>query len=288
MEVVQRRLAYKKPEGWKSDQKKDIIPEERKNLKNLKRRREQFEIIPEDWKQETKGENLNVETYTTITQFSRSPVKDLIQTFELLSRKNLEGPDKSGCSGKNKTDIPAVRTDVQETRVKQNIPVGRKEEKLLPAKKVWTKLKSGLFGWSTVGRAKKQSTGTNSRTPGKLKVAQTVSKSCLPNNVSETRQKIPQKIMIFFLGGGGKRGHLLTKKRKYLQLINYIWREIIELLRWIVKVTGSKRKCGNIKDLLTDISSRQQPHLQLLCLCFVFIIVTNIFIFTEVNRSHTR
>ena len=48
MEVVQRRLAYKKPEGWKSDQKKDIIPEERKNLK---RRREQFEIIPEDWKQ---------------------------------------------------------------------------------------------------------------------------------------------------------------------------------------------------------------------------------------------
>ena len=157
----------------------------------MKRSREELEIIPEGWKQEPQMNSLKVETQYKIKKFSRSPVKDLINTFELLSRKTHtnECLDKSGYSDKNKTktDIPSVRNVIQ---VKQNIPVGRKKEKLPPAKKVWTRLKSGLFGWKT----------------------QTVSKSFLPNNVSKTRQDIPPKIDIFV--GGGKRGHQIMKIRK--------------------------------------------------------------------------
>ena len=87
------------------------------------------------------------------------------------------------------TDIQSVKTGpkMKETKVKQDIPIGRKE-KPPPAKKVWTKLKSGLFGWSTVGRAEKPSPGIKSRTPGKL--AKTVHHD-LMNNMSKTRQIIP-------------------------------------------------------------------------------------------------
>ena len=186
-EMVRIKLA----EGWKARQKEDIIPEERKNLQNKKRSREELEKIPGGWKQEPQMNSLKVETQYEIKKFSRSPVKDLIHTFELLSRKTHECPDKSGYSDNNKpkTDIPSVRNVIQ---VKQNIPVGRKREKLPPAKKVWTKLKSGLFGWKT----------------------QTVSKSFLQNNVSETRQDIPPKINIF--GGGGQKGSTNNEKTEII------------------------------------------------------------------------
>ena len=47
---------------------------------------------------------------------------------------------------------PTVKTGMSEDKtVKQNIPVGGKQ-KPLPAKKVWTCLKSRLFGWKTLAR----------------------------------------------------------------------------------------------------------------------------------------
>ena len=80
-------MPRKVAEGRKQKQKKEIIPEGRKAIK---REREPEDTRPEGWKDIENRVNLNVERIINITKFPRSPVKDLIHSFEQLANKNKE------------------------------------------------------------------------------------------------------------------------------------------------------------------------------------------------------
>ena len=185
-------------------------------MKTMKRGREPNDARPKGWKDSTNQVNLNVETGTKIKKFPRSPVKDLINSFELLAKKNLERDKNSRqkktagfhkptskknesfstkpavrnsekicnkmflkpeCSNKptdEHTDIPTVKTGkFEEQNVKPNIPIGGKD-KPPPARKVWTQLKSGLFGWKTLARPTIPSIGNKPRKIGTLAKTVTV------------------------------------------------------------------------------------------------------------------
>ena len=76
-------------EGWKQKQKMDSIPEGRKAMK---REREPEDTRPEGWKDMENKVNLNGEPIFNIKKFPRSPVKDLIYSFEQLILKELNNP----------------------------------------------------------------------------------------------------------------------------------------------------------------------------------------------------
>ena len=164
------------PGDWNLGLKKDNIPNGRTGLK---RGRE-----PSEERKNSKN-SLYVEQIKNI-KLRKSPVKDLIHTFELMARKNLEEHSTKI------EDKPAdLKTCTQE--VKPIIPVGR-TEKLPPAKKVWTKLKSGLFGWKLIAQPTKPSKGFKPSTSGKVG---TVKMGSQMNKTSETRQIKPPKILFF-------------------------------------------------------------------------------------------
>ena len=100
------------------------------------------------------------------------------------------------------TNIPTdLKTKAQEAPI---IPVGR-IQKPPPAKKVWTRLKSGLFGWKYTAQPTIPSRGSNSRTPGK-----SVMKESPKHKISETWRDKPPKTSFF--GGGGKVGTNFSEK----------------------------------------------------------------------------
>ena len=239
MKVVQGMRPRKVAEDWKQKQKKEIIPEGRKAMK---REREPEVTRPKCWKEIENKVNLNVEPLINIKKFPRSPVKDLIHSFEQLANKNiLEGNKHSGqnkiviktasfqkipsnkiersnikpavsisnricnnmqlkpeCSTiptNEHTDKPTVKTGgFEDKTVKPNIPIGGKQ-KPLPARKVWTRLKSGLFGWKTLARPTIPSSGISAKTVSVFQTSQM-------NKLSKTRQDSPPKLIFF--GGGGR------------------------------------------------------------------------------------
>ena len=248
MKVVQGMRPRKVAEDWKQKQKKEIIPEGRKAMK---REREPEVTRPKCWKEIENKVNLNVEPLINIKKFPRSPVKDLIHSFEQLANKNiLEGNKHSGqnkiviktasfqkipsnkiersnikpavsisnricnnmhlkpeCSTiptNEHTDKPTVKTGgFEDKTVKPNTPIGGKQ-KPLPARKVWTRLKSGLFGWKTLARPTIPSSGISAKTVSVFQTSQM-------NKLSKTRQDSPPKL--FFLGGGAE-GPLVIKTKK--------------------------------------------------------------------------
>ena len=240
MEVVQSKMQLKIAEGWKQDQKMDPGPDGRKSRK---REREPEGSKPEGWKSETV--NLNGEPELNIKKFPKSPVRDLIHSFEQIAKKNLNGSKpqqvsqvsqrvsqsgitkkthnmylKPECSNRptdEHTDRPTVKPGRNEDKpVNQNIPVGVNQK--LPPTKVWTRLKSGLFGWKTVARAR------TLRTSGPATVATVpVIQPTQVNRNSETRQTLPPKL-IFFWGGERWETNHFTKLRKYSNKGIVFWR----------------------------------------------------------------
>ena len=222
------------PGGWNLGQKKDNIPNGRTGLK---RGRE-----PSEERKNSKN-SLYVEQIKNI-KLRKSPVKDLIHTFELMARKNLEEHSTKI------EDKPAdLKTCTQE--VKPIIPVGR-TEKLPPAKKVWTKLKSGLFGWKLIAQPTKPSKGFKPSTSGKVG---TVKMGSQMNKTSETRQIKPPKILFF--RGGGRWVQVLVKIGKYTNkgivfLIKF-WRIKVRHLRKTLGVTVGSVGSNNLAGVLVSL-----------------------------------
>ena len=234
MEVVQSRMPRKVAEGRKQKQKKEIIPEGRKAMK---REREPENTRPEGWKENEDKVSLNVEPRMNIKKFPRSPVKDIIHSFEQLASKNiLEGnklssqdkmiktadfqklpsnkiersnikpavsipnknyndmhlkPECSTLTTNEHSDKTTVKTGgFEDEAVKPKIPIGGKQ-KPLPARKVWTRLKSGLFGWKTLARPTISSSG-NSASVGSPKFSH-------EQNIQNSAKFAPK--IIFFWGG---------------------------------------------------------------------------------------
>ena len=131
---------------------------------------------------------------------------------------------KPECSNKptdEHTDIPTVKTGkFEEQNVKPNIPIGGKD-KPPPARKVWTQLKSGLFGWKTLARPTIPSSGNKPRKTGTSAKTVTVFENSHVNKISKTRQYLPPKLIFLW---GGRRVQYLTKLRKYTHKGIVIWR----------------------------------------------------------------
>ena len=189
MRMVKLKVPKTVPTGWKIDQKKESIHNGRKNLK-----RGREDEVPNGRKLFDNKSSLNVEPQSNI-RFQKSPVKDLIATFELLAKNNLDEN-----SSKNLTKHPPTDLKTVTQEEKPVIPVGRK---LKPpqAKRVWTQLRSGLFGWKSVAQPTKPSKGNIPRTSGTRGNIVTILKESPANKVSKTRQNEPPKLF----GGWGCR-----------------------------------------------------------------------------------
>ena len=142
-----------------------------------------------------------------------------------------------------------LKTEAQEEE--PIIHVGR-IQKPPPAKKGWTKLRSGLFGWKYTAQPTKPSKGFTPRTSGKMG---NVVKESPKNKTSETWQDKPPEILFF--GGGGKMGPSLSEKTKV-----YKQRDRVSDRVWAEKsltsapntgghsgVSGVKKKCGKFGSL---------------------------------------
>ena len=114
------------PVGWKLGQKRDYIPNGRTGLK-----RGREEEVPDGRRILDNQKSLNVEPNKN-TRLQKSPVKDLINTFELLAKRNLDEH-----SSKNVTKIPPTDLKTEAQEEEPVIPVGR-TPKPPPAKRVWT------------------------------------------------------------------------------------------------------------------------------------------------------
>ena len=213
---------------------------------------EKKETIPEGRKENsTETICLRVKADKTITKItaSRSPVKDLIKTFEKLQQSgnhetstqnkiksqvgnnnkltesfkitsrnetssnipSISQPSGNNSAGnfsktsrnENFSDNPPVRNsqddDNKSGQKEQIIPV-KSKPKPTSSRRVWTKLKSGLFGWKyskTVSVPSKPSHGKLSNI-SKIST-QTRIKNFETNSVTETHQVLPPKT--FFWGG---------------------------------------------------------------------------------------
>ena len=94
--------------------------------------------------------------------------------------------------------------------MKPDIPIGGKS-KPPPVKKVLTLLKSGLFGWKTVGRPTIPSNGNKSKRPGTSAKTVSVFENSHTNKVSKTQQNIPPKVIF---GGRGAEGSTFNETQK--------------------------------------------------------------------------
>ena len=281
MKVVQNRMPIKVAEGWKQKQKMEAIPEGRRAMK---REREPEDTRPEGRKDMKNKVNLNEEPIFNIKKFPRSPVKDLIYSFEQLTKKNLEGsktssqnkvvtktagfqkipstniersntgpaisssnkicnnmylkPECSNIPTNEQTDRPTVKPGrIKDKVVKQNIPVGGKQ-KPLPAKKVWTRLKSGLFGWKTLARPTISPSGEPAKTVSVIQPSQV-------NKISKIRQYSPPELIF---GGEGTGYQLFNKTKKIFEQRD---RVLAEKSSTTMLDTGGhsgvNRKCGSLE-----------------------------------------
>ena len=164
---------------------------------------------------------------------SRSPVKDIITSFENF-QQNINKNHKTSTVIGNKSqlgrvkklaenfiqtsesspDNPAIRNsqvDGIATKKKKVIPEdGRK--KPVPSRRVWTKLKSGLFGWK-----QSKPVSDSSRTSYDISKIPKIFTHMQPKNfkeesVSENSEIVPPKILFGGVGGSAVLLNIVTVK----------------------------------------------------------------------------
>ena len=174
--------------------------------------------VPKDRNMEINCLETSEEKTFTNIKSSRSPVKDIITNYENFQqnlKKNNHGTSPNRRQEKKENHGTSLITSnkLVAGRVKKlagNFDPKKEEvipevgkSKPAPNKRVWTKLKSGLFGWK-LSKPKSESSKTSydiSKTP---KIFTHIkSKNLEAISVSETSRRIPPKILFGGEGGSG-------------------------------------------------------------------------------------
>ena len=225
------RLSVKEPdpqpEGWRDELEEVRRARTTSGTIHLASQEQKKETIPEGRKCIGRGGmtvSLNVPDATNINIInigtSRSPVKDLISTFENIQnvktdnhetsihtdRKSKPGNVKklaetfnSSSRNESSSDHPASRNiqlDGEQVPRKQFIP-GKAKDKPPSSRRVWTRLKSGLFGWKKITSVSVPARPSQGKT---LLSTHNKSKNFEVKSVAQNSENTPPKISV---GGEG-------------------------------------------------------------------------------------